>query len=249
MNPLVLRNPHSILAALRARSSDVLTIHPPSGKPGVAWEEVLKLGSGKVRSQSHPGGGRSRPSGPKESREGAGEAAVQPKAEVSIEELFAPASKPGAIGLWLALDCLQDPHNVGAIFRAAAFFGVNGILMTEERAAGLTGTVYDVAAGGVEAVPYAVPKNLSRALDQAKEAGLWTLGTSEHRGDDFRRLQADRAWILVVGNEERGVRRLTEEKCDQMCRIQSSSSTGVTSLNVAVATGILISHFTSPLVS
>ena len=96
MSPLILRNPHSILAALRTRPSDVLTIHPPSGKPGPVWEDVLKAGAGKVRARSHPGAGRSRPSGPKESREGAGEAAIQPKPEVSVEELFEPASRPGS---------------------------------------------------------------------------------------------------------------------------------------------------------
>jgi 23S rRNA (guanosine2251-2'-O)-methyltransferase len=153
-----------------------------------------------------------------------------------VEELF-EGHESG--GLWLALDQVQDPHNVGAIFRTAAFFGVRGVVMTDVRAASLTSVVYDVASGGMEAVPFAVEKNLRRALEVAKRAGVWILGSSEHASRDVSVVPIDRPWLLVVGNEESGLRRLTLETCDEVCAVLPRGS-GVTSLNVSVATGILI---------
>ncbi len=171
------------------------------------------------------------------------EATLRERASLSLEELFENAStRAQGKGLWIALDSLTDPHNVGAIFRSAAFFGVQGILMTQERSAPLTSTVYDVASGGVEYVPFVVQPNLQRAFEVAKDLGLWVLGTSEHAKDSLFRIQRDRPWLLVLGNEEKGMRRLTEESCDVLCSIPSNGQ--VTSLNVSVAAGILIAQLT-----
>jgi 23S rRNA (guanosine2251-2'-O)-methyltransferase len=159
-------------------------------------------------------------------------------------DIQAPARSASRGRLWLALDQIQDPHNVGAIFRTAAFFGVAGILITRDRSAPLNGTVYDVASGGVEIVPFSNPPNLSRALEVAKKAGLWVLGASEHADRDISQVDRSRSWVLVLGNEEKGLRRLTIENCDELCRITSRSTIG--SLNVSVAAGILIAALTQP---
>ena len=147
-------------------------------------------------------------------------------------------SMPMRSGLWLALDQIQDPHNVGAIFRTAAFFGIRGIIVTKDRSAPLSATAYDVASGGLECVPFAQPPNLSRALKQAKDAGLWVLGTSEHATRDLSEVDRDRPWLLVLGNEEKGLRRLTSEHCDELCRITPRGE--IASLNVSVAAGVLM---------
>ena len=156
---------------------------------------------------------------------------------VAVEQLFSAGDAEGK-GLWLALDCLQDPRNVGAIFRTAGFFGVRGIILTEERSSALTETVYDTAAGGVERIPFALETNLRRALEVTKKAGVWVLGTSERAKIPVTEIPRDRPWLLVLGNEEKGMRRLTEETCDMVCRIKASGP--VPSLNVSVAAGILI---------
>ncbi|MGE3962038.1 MAG: TrmH family RNA methyltransferase [Dehalococcoidia bacterium] len=240
---LTLRNPHSVLAALASRPEAVAEVRLPDGKGHGAWERVAtearRLGrpvrvvvARDERGQRRPprggapaGGGRS-----------GSEAYVDERDPEPLDALF-PGRQSG--GLWLALDQVQDPHNVGAIFRTAAFFGVSGIVMTDVRAASLTSVVYDVASGGVEAVPFAVETNLRRALEAAKRAGVWILGTSEHAARDVAEVPVDRPWLLVVGNEEAGLRRLTLETCDEVCRV-SPRAEAVTSLNVSVATGILI---------
>jgi 23S rRNA (guanosine2251-2'-O)-methyltransferase len=192
-------------------------------------------------------GTASRPRESKDSREhdggrtSAAEATVREREPLAIEELFSGArEKAGGKGLWLALDSLQDPQNVGAIFRTAAFFGVQGIVLTQERSAPLTSTVYDVASGGLEHVPFSSEVNLQRVFEKAKDAGLWILGASEHASDDISKIERDRPWLLVVGNEEKGMRRLTEEACDVLCKVSPSGK--VTSLNASVAAAILISR-------
>jgi 23S rRNA (guanosine2251-2'-O)-methyltransferase len=172
---------------------------------------------------------------------GMAEAVVRERSPLAVEQLFQnAASRANGKGLWLALDSLQDPHNVGAIFRAAAFFGVQGIILTQDRSAPMTSTVYDVASGGLEYVPFAMPSNLQNAFEIAKKAGVWILGTSEHAHDDLNSIQRDRPWLLVLGNEEKGMRRLTEESCDLLCKVSGQGK--VTSLNVSVAAGIMISR-------
>ncbi len=260
---LILRNPHSVLATLLERPKDVSQIVIPPHALSEGWDKVAKVARERnvpiltslrgERSPSPEKGGRkpekrssqARGSGQNASPHEGGrtshaEAWVKDRTPLSAEEIFSQAPRrAGGKGLWLALDCLQDPHNLGAIFRVAAFFKVEGILLTQERSASLTSTVYDVASGGVEYVPFALQTNLQRGFEVAKEAGLWILGASEHAKDSIETITRDRPWLLVLGNEEKGMRRLTEESCDLLCKVAGEGK--VTSLNVSVAAGILVS--------
>jgi 23S rRNA (guanosine2251-2'-O)-methyltransferase len=243
-----LKNPHSALAVLETRPEDFQQIVLPyaNASGGDAWDKVIQLAKQKRISISTAAPKSSQPARgsrevPSEGRANSIEAVVKERAPLSTEELFENArEKRGGHGLWLALDSLQDPHNMGAIFRAAAFFGVEGIMITQERSVPLTGTVYDVASGGLEYVPFTMQINLQRGFEIAKDAGLWILGTSEHAHDDLKKIARDRPWLLVFGNEEKGMRRLTQESCDQLCKISPQGK--VLSLNVSVAAGICISH-------
>jgi 23S rRNA (guanosine2251-2'-O)-methyltransferase len=244
---LRLKNPHSIQAALELRPQDVIELRLPRKGGTEAWDAIqelaeanrvpLKQGRTEQRPARRRRGGREDTE--KSGREGAGEALVRELPGVTLGELFADAGeRADGHGLWLGLDCIQDPHNVGAIIRTAAFFGVQGLLMTADRAAPLSGTVYDVSAGGLEHLPFSIQTNLARSLEVAKEAGLWILGSSEHSEQDVSQVLRDRPWLLVVGNEARGLRRLTLERCDQICRITPRGAVG--SLNASVAAAILI---------
>ena len=245
---LTLRNPHSVLAALETRPQEVTDIRISTHKPQDAWEQVVRLAQEhriSVIQQSAPKEGRrrSKQQAVKSGREGTAEATVKRKKDVSLEKLFAESSRrENTTGLWLALEHIQDPHNVGAIFRTAAFFGVQGIVLTKDRSAPLNATVYDVASGGMEYVSFSIQTNLSRSLEAAKDAGIWILGSSEHAGKDVQQIPQDRPWLLVLGNEEQGLRHLTRENCDEMCRL--TPHTRVSSLNVSVAAGILIAALT-----
>ncbi len=246
---LFVRNPHSILEALKGRPKEVVEITLPRDRLEGPWLQIQALAERhRIRmSQGSKDAPRSRDRnrGPQGNpgRESGHGALIRPKSPVSIETLLDGVTEQDR-GVWMALDCLQDPQNLGAIFRAAAFFGIRGIIMTTERSAPMTATVYDIAAGGVEHVPMVHAINLKQALEKAKEAGLWILGTSEHAKESLAKVDRDRNWLVVVGNEEKGIRRLTEESCDVICSIPPTGD-GVTSLNVSVATGILLFHLSS----
>lgn len=240
---LMLRNPHSVIAALEKRPSDVLEVRLPPQRPADAWRAVAEQARAAgvaIRTDLQPAQ-RKPDRRDKFEREGAASAVVKERDGVSLEELWSTLPNHPQ-GLWLALDCLQDPHNVGAIFRTAAFFDVQGIVLTKDRSAPMSSTVYDVASGGVEAVPFAVITNLAHTLRDAKQAGLWLLGSSEHAPRDVTEIARDRPWLLVIGSEEHGLRRLTLDLCDELCRITPRGPIG--SLNASVAAGVLMAALT-----
>lgn len=233
--PIFLHNPHSVLATLTVRPQDVFEIRLQKGPLGEAWEAVRREAESIGITINEPQVSSRKPmrgSG----RTSATEAVVKQKGPIPIANLIPPDVTEG---LYLALDGVQDPQNLGSIFRSAAFFNVRGIILTRDRAAPVSQTVYDVSSGGVERIPFSQETNLAQALDTAKERGLWILGSSEHADKPVTQIAIDRPWLLVIGNEESGLRRLTLERCDEVCSIPSAGA--VTSLNVAVAAGILLS--------
>ncbi|MEK6706955.1 MAG: 23S rRNA (guanosine(2251)-2'-O)-methyltransferase RlmB [Bdellovibrionota bacterium] len=226
-----LTNPHSILAVLESRPQDILqaTFSKTTGKNSLhgIWDRVFtRAKENGIQIKEGPG---------------TGSFLVRERKPISMEDFFSKVKETGKDrGLWLALDSIQDPHNIGAIFRTAAFFGVNGILLSEARSAPVSAVVYDVSCGGVEYVPFSIATNLARALELAKEAGLWVLGTSEHAKLSIEEVKADRPWLLVLGGEGKGMRRLVGDMCDMTCSVPARGQVG--SLNVSVAAGVLISR-------
>ena len=232
---------------MKARPHDVLEIRLRSNRPQDAWQEVCDVAAGlQIPVRTGVVKDRNARRAPKNfqrtERTGAAEATVREPAPSTLESIL-KTDKPDT-GLWLALDCVQDPQNVGAIFRSASFFGIRGIVMTKDRSSPMNATVCDVAAGGVEDVPFVIETNLARVLEKARAAGLWVLGASEHAEQDVYSIDTDRAWMLVVGNEQKGLRRLTLENCDVVCRLPPVG--GVTSLNVSVAAGALLAVLSRP---
>lgn len=240
---LSLKNPHSVLAALACRPQDVLEVRLPPHRPSEAWSQVAdqaRAAGVPVRVEvAEAQANRSQKFG-KQERTSAATAIVREHVEAPVEQQWTQLEPP--FGVWLALDCLQDPHNVGAIFRSAAFFGIRGVILTKDRSAPMTGTVYDVASGGMESVPFAQVPNLASALKAAKAAGLWILGSSEHAPQDVQEIPRDRPWLVVIGNEEQGLRRLTLDLCDDVCRIAAHGAVG--SLNASVAAGVMMAMLT-----
>ena len=151
--------------------------------------------------------------------------------------LQAPAGK-GEDPLLLVLDGVEDPRNLGAILRTADAAGVHGVIIPERRAAGLSETVAKAAAGAVEHVPVAKVVNIANTLDMLKEAGIWVAGAEA--GGETALWDADlaRPTAIVLGGEDRGVRRLVRERCDYLVSLPLRGK--ISSLNVSVAAGILL---------
>ena len=140
--------------------------------------------------------------------------------------------------LFLVLDGVQDPHNLGACLRTADAAGVAAVIVPKDRAASMTPVVKKVAAGAAESVPLVTVTNLARSLKEMKEAGIWLVGTT---GDAEKSLYDENLQgplALVMGAEGEGMRRLTAEACDYLVKLPMKGR--VESLNVSVATGVCL---------
>lgn len=155
----------------------------------------------------------------------------------SLDEIIAEAKKT-SLPLILILDEIQDPHNVGAILRSAECSGVNGVILTKHNSATITSTVTKTSAGATEHLKICQVNNLSQTIDELKEKGLWIVGSSLENAKNYTEVDYKIPIALIVGNEEKGIRKLTASKCDFLVKIHMSGK--IQSLNVSVATGILL---------
>ncbi len=142
------------------------------------------------------------------------------------------------LGLYLVLDCIQDPHNLGAILRTADGAGVSAVIAPKDKSVCITETVLRVSVGAAEKVPFIQVTNLARSMKMMKEAGIWFVGTSDHGDRSLYDMDLKGGIALVMGAEGDGMRRLTEENCDFLIRIPMHGS--VPCLNVSVATGVCL---------
>ncbi|KEZ75979.1 23S rRNA (guanosine(2251)-2'-O)-methyltransferase RlmB [Salinisphaera hydrothermalis] len=138
----------------------------------------------------------------------------------------------------LALDQVQDPHNLGACLRSAAAAGVTAVIAPRKRAAGLTASVRKVAAGAAERVPFVPVTNLSRALKRLQDDGFWVVGLDGTAEVSLYDAELPRPLVWVAGGEAKGMRELTAKHCD--LRVSIPMAAGMESLNVSVATGVAL---------
>jgi 23S rRNA (guanosine2251-2'-O)-methyltransferase len=140
--------------------------------------------------------------------------------------------------LVLILDCVQDPHNLGACLRTADAAGVTLVVMPKDKSSPITDTVRRVACGAAETVPIARVTNLARAMDKLKDLGVWLVGTADEAKQFLFQVDLKGPIGIVMGAEGEGMRRLTGEKCDHLVKIPMAGS--VECLNVSVATGVCL---------
>jgi 23S rRNA (guanosine2251-2'-O)-methyltransferase len=140
--------------------------------------------------------------------------------------------------LLLVLDGVQDPRNLGACLRTADAVGVQALIVPKDRAASLTPAARKVACGAAETVPFQQVTNLARTLEKLRNAGLFVVGAAAEASKTLYDVDLTGPVAIVLGGEERGLRRLTREHCDCLVRIPLTGTVG--SLNVAVAAAVLL---------
>jgi 23S rRNA (guanosine2251-2'-O)-methyltransferase len=141
-------------------------------------------------------------------------------------------------GIVLLLDQITDPHNVGAILRSAAAFGVDAVVATSRHAPDMAGVVAKTASGGLEHVPVITVPNLARALERLGALGYLRLGLDSEAELSFAKAPLRRPIALVLGGEGKGLRRLTREKCDCLARLDLPGA--IKSLNVSNACAVAL---------
>jgi 23S rRNA (guanosine2251-2'-O)-methyltransferase len=146
------------------------------------------------------------------------------------------AEKP--VPFLLILDCVQDPHNLGAILRTADGAGVDAVIAPKDKAASITETVRRISVGAADHVPFVQVTNLARTMEHLKKAGVWIVGTTDHTDKLLYDLDLKGPLALVLGAEEKGMRRLTEENCDFLAKLPMAGK--VECLNVSVSAGVCL---------
>ena len=155
--------------------------------------------------------------------------------DYSIEELVRGAAGTPLI---VVLDGIEDPHNLGAILRTADAAGADGVVMQTRRAAALGGAAAKASAGAVAHVKIAHVVNIARAIDELKEAGVWTVGLAGESATTYDTVDLRVPSAIVLGAEGAGLRRLVRERCDFLVSIPMRGH--VDSLNVSVAAGVAL---------
>lgn len=141
--------------------------------------------------------------------------------------------------LLLVLDGVQDPHNLGACMRTAEAAGVHAVVTPKDRAVGLTPVACKVASGAAERLPFVQVTNLARTLRWLREEqNIWVIGTAGEAHDGLYQADLQGPLAVIMGSEEKGMRRLTREQCDQLVSLPMAGV--VESLNVSVATGVVL---------
>jgi 23S rRNA (guanosine2251-2'-O)-methyltransferase len=149
--------------------------------------------------------------------------------------------QPNKHTLWVALDGLTDPHNLGAIIRSAACLGATAILVPDRRSAPITAASEKAASGALERILFVDAGNLNTAIIRLKEKGFWSYG-ADPKGKAPETLNLSGPTLLVIGAEGEGLRPKTKEHCDELVGIPQSSG-GVESLNASAAAAILLYEF------
>jgi 23S rRNA (guanosine2251-2'-O)-methyltransferase len=176
-------------------------------------------------------------------------ALVHERAFLTLEDLLAPAPETNIPArsnqqtqsphrFFLALDGIEDPHNLGALLRTADGAGVDGVILPERRTAPVSATVAKTSAGASEHVRIARVTNLVRALEQMKQANVWVLGLDERGSPDYTSFDFRTDCVLVLGREGEGLHNLVKKTCDHQLRIPMAGR--VSSLNVSVAGAIVM---------
>jgi len=162
-------------------------------------------------------------------------AEVELSAEYNIDQILRGAS--GA-PLVVVLDGIEDPHNLGAILRTADAAGVDGVIVQSRRSAARDGVAAKASAGALAHVKIAEVVNIARAVEELKEAGVWTVGLAGEAADSYDAIDLTLPTAVVLGAEGAGLRRLVRERCDRLASIPMRGH--VASLNVSVAAGIVL---------
>lgn len=167
-------------------------------------------------------------------------AMVRERQFLGIEDLLSKkkAAASDRHKFFLALDGVEDPHNLGALLRTADAVAVDGVLIPERRSAPINATVAKTSAGASEHVKIARVTNLVRSLEQMKKENVWVLGLDERGSPDYMDFDFRTDCVLVLGREGAGLHDLVKKTCDHLLRIPMAGA--VSSLNVSVAGAIVM---------
>jgi 23S rRNA (guanosine2251-2'-O)-methyltransferase len=165
-------------------------------------------------------------------------AKITPFKYSEVSDILAHAEAKGEAPFIVILDEIEDPHNLGSIVRTAELFGVHGIIIPKRRSASVSTTVYKSSVGAIEHVKIAKVTNINAVIEDLKQKGIWVYGTDIRASEYSYQVDFSGPCAIVIGNEGRGMSKLTVQKCDKLIKIPMVGK--INSLNASVAGGIIM---------
>jgi 23S rRNA (guanosine2251-2'-O)-methyltransferase len=165
---------------------------------------------------------------------------VFPLKTLEIEDIIAETASKESSCL-VILDQITDPHNIGAIIRSAAAFSADAIILTEHNSPSENQTIIKSAAGACESIPLVKVTNLASCMKTLQEEGYWIIGLDGHTEIELNHSIFSNKIVLVLGSEDKGMRKLTKKNCDYIAKIKISKN--MESLNVSNAAAIALYEF------
>lgn len=154
------------------------------------------------------------------------------------EDVLSEVAQKGETPLFLLLDGVEDPHNLGAILRTADAAGVHCVIIPKQRAVPLTSGVAKASAGAIEYIPVARVTNIAQTIDSLKKKGFWIFGTDQDAEKDYFNADLKGPLVVVLGSEGKGLGKLVREKCDFLLKIPMQGK--INSLNVSIAASVIL---------
>ena len=160
------------------------------------------------------------------------------KEYVGLEDLLTLSAEKNEPPLYVILDGIEDPQNLGSILRTAYASGIHGVIIRERRAAGLTATVAKASAGAVWYMPVASVSSVAQAIETLKRNNLWIIGVDQAGKVEYRQMDFRSPTAIVIGSEGKGLSELVRKRCDFMAHIPMRGE--ITSLNASVAAALVM---------
>ncbi len=228
---------HPVTEALEAGRRKFFEIHAHTGKAGRRIDPLIRLARHRhipVQTTTH--GELAALAGTDMHQGVAARVSAFPVSELS--EILSGSSVIPDTSLYLLIDSVSDPHNLGALIRTALCVGANGVIIPRDRSAGPSPAVSKTSAGALEHIRLARVTNLVYAIKDLKHTGVWTFGLDATGSESIYGCDFTESMALVIGGEETGIRPLVKKSCDFLCRIPQFGP--VSSLNASVAGAVVM---------
>jgi 23S rRNA (guanosine2251-2'-O)-methyltransferase len=233
---------HAVTARLERRASSVVEIYASVDRDDARMTRLVAAADTAGIDIARVDGSRLRALAQSDEHQGVVALVETADSVVSFDEVLARAAKRAASGgpppLFLLLDQVQDPHNLGACIRSADAFGADAVIVPKHGSAPLSAVAIKAASGAAETTPVCEVVNLVQCMEALKAAGVWVLGAEMETDATLFNTRLDGAVAWVLGNEGKGLRRLTRERCDALVAIPMQGE--VESLNVSNAAAVCL---------
>jgi 23S rRNA (guanosine2251-2'-O)-methyltransferase len=206
-------------------------------KPGDAVHEILRLARDKNVPVEHVPRHIIDKQSTTDSNQGV-IAYAAAKEYASLEDLLAISAEKNEPPLYVILDGIEDPQNLGSILRTAYASGVHGVIIRERRAAGLTAAVAKASAGAVWYLPVASVSSIASAIETLKKKNIWVIGIDSSGQAEYTQMDFKSQSAIVIGSEGKGLSELVRKRCDFLAHIPMHGE--INSLNASVAAALVM---------